>query len=81
MILTIIINTAKYLAKLLAPAVTDAPSYVKDSFDFVNKIHKKKNIYGLMCSLDVSSLFTNVPLEKAIPIAIKKIRHHHPKLT
>ena len=34
-----------------------------------------------MCSLDVSSLFTNVPLEKAIDIAIKKIKLCHPKLT
>jgi hypothetical protein len=33
-----------------------------------------------MCSLDVSSLLTNVPLEEAITIAIKKIKQFHPKL-
>ncbi|CAF0945540.1 unnamed protein product [Didymodactylos carnosus] len=70
-------NTAKYLANLLAPALNDAPSYVKDTFDFVDKIQNNKQMPGLLCSLDASSLFTNVPLEKAIPIAIEKIRNYH----
>ncbi|CAF1253614.1 unnamed protein product [Didymodactylos carnosus] len=73
-------NTAKYLANLLTPALRDAPSYVKDTFDFVDKIQNNKQMPGLLCSLDVSSLFTNVPLEKAIPIAIEKIRKYHPLL-
>jgi hypothetical protein len=29
----------------------------------------------------MSCLFINVPLEKAITIAIKKMKHYHPKLT
>ncbi|CAF1246423.1 unnamed protein product [Rotaria sordida] len=74
-------NTAKYLATLLKPAISTCPSYVKDSFDFARIIKEKKNLPGLMCSLDVSSLFTNVPLDKAIDIAIKKIKLFHPKLT
>ncbi|CAF2985711.1 unnamed protein product [Rotaria sp. Silwood2] len=74
-------NAAKYLANLLSPAIPETKSYIKDSFDFIDKIKLNKNKYGLMCSLDVSALFTNVPLEKAIPIVIKKIRHLHPKLT
>ena len=31
-------NTTKYLAKLLTPAITSNKSYIKDSFDFVEKI-------------------------------------------
>ncbi|CAF5032642.1 unnamed protein product [Rotaria sp. Silwood1] len=73
-------NAAKYLATLLKPAIPQCPSYVKDSFDFANIIKDKKNLPGLMCSLDVSSLFTNVPLEKAISIAINKIKTFHPNL-
>lgn len=74
-------NTAKYLAALLKPTVNKCPSYVKDSFDFANIIKENHNQTGLMCSLDVTSLFTNVPLDKAIDVAIKKIRITHPKLT
>ena len=74
-------NTAKYLATLLNPAISQCPPYVKDSFDFTRIIKANKDLPGLMCSLDVSSLFTNVPLEKAINIAIKKIKQYHPKLT
>ena len=73
-------NTAKYLAALLKPAISKCPSYVKDSFHFAKIIQENKDVPGLMCSLDVSSLFTNVPLDKAIDIAIKKIKSFHPKL-
>jgi hypothetical protein len=66
---------------LLAPAISKCPSYLKDSFDFVNIIKTNKDTPGLMCSLDVSSLYTNVPLEKAIDIAINKIKQHHPDTT
>ena len=73
-------NAARFLANLLTAATPEARSYIKDSFDFADKIRQNRNIYGLMFSLDVTALFTNVPLEKAIPIAIKKIRKYHPDL-
>ena len=73
-------NAAKYLAMLLKPSISKCPSYIKDSFDFANIIKDNKNLPGIMCSLDVSSLYTNVPLEQAIDIAIKKIKLYHPKL-
>ncbi|CAF3404706.1 unnamed protein product, partial [Rotaria sp. Silwood2] len=73
--------TAKYLATLLKPAISKCPSYVKDPFEFAKIIKENKNLLGLMCSLDVSSLFTNVSLEKTIDITIEKIKLFHPKLT
>ena len=73
-------NAARFLANLLTAATPEARSYIKDSFDFADKIRQNKNIYGLMFSLDVTALFTNVSLEKAIPIAIKKIRKYQPDL-
>ncbi|CAF1592066.1 unnamed protein product, partial [Didymodactylos carnosus] len=74
-------NMAKYLIALLKPAISQCPSYVKDSFDFARIIKENKDLSRLMYSLDVLSLFTNVPLEKAINIAIKKIKQFRPKLT
>ncbi|CAF1474707.1 unnamed protein product [Rotaria sordida] len=73
-------NTAKYLAKLLTPAMTRNKSYIKDSFDFVEKMKKQKTTPGLMCSFDVCSLFTNIPLHKAIDIAIENIRKYNKSL-
>lgn len=73
-------NTAKFLAKLLAPSMTCNMSYIKDSFDLVNKIKQHRTTPGLMCSLDVSSLFTNIPLDKATDIAIENIRKYNKNL-
>ena len=70
-------NTTKYLATLLKPAVKKCPSYVKDSFEFAKIIKKNRNLSGLMCSIGVSSLYTK---DKAIDVAIKKIKIFHPKL-
>ncbi|CAF0888090.1 unnamed protein product [Didymodactylos carnosus] len=72
-------RTAKYLAELLSPAMKDGRSYLKDTFHFVDKIRENKNISGIMFSLDVSSLFTSVPLDKSIELAMIKIRQYHPK--
>ncbi|CAF4139229.1 unnamed protein product, partial [Rotaria sordida] len=73
-------NTAKYLANLLTFATTCNKSYIKDSFDFVEKIKQHRITPRLMCSFDVWSLFTNIPLNKAIEIGIKNIRKYNKKL-
>ncbi|CAF1137382.1 unnamed protein product [Didymodactylos carnosus] len=70
-------KTAKFLANLLSAAMKEGSSYIKDPFDFVDKIHSNKDSTGLMFSLDISSLFTNVPLEKSVDIATRKIRQYH----
>jgi len=60
---------AKYLLKFLAPLTTNIYS-VKDSFDFVNDIRKIPNSNSLvMASFDISSLFTNIPLNEVIDIS------------
>ncbi|CAF1482133.1 unnamed protein product, partial [Didymodactylos carnosus] len=74
-------NTARYLANLLLSSISESDSYLKDSFEFVHRIKQNKSQPGLIFSLDVASLFTNVPLELAITIAIEKIRKYHPSLT
>ena len=45
---------------------------VKDSFAFVNEIrHQNTNL--LMASLDVESLFTNIPLDETIDICTNSL--------
>ena len=45
---------------------------VKDSFSFVNEILSIKSA-PYMCSFDVVSLFTNIPLDQTINICIRKL--------
>ena len=56
---------ASYLVSILQPISTNQH---KDSFSFAHWAKKYKHNNGIMCSLDVSSLFTNVPLEETLNI-------------
>jgi hypothetical protein len=64
---------SKYLARAIREARPQANSYIKDSFEFVKKIKDivldKEKEY-IMCSFDVESLYTNVPVEEAIEIVL-----------
>ncbi|CAF3033919.1 unnamed protein product [Rotaria sp. Silwood2] len=64
---------SKYLAKAIRNVRPQANSYIKDSFEFVKKIKEtildKEKTY-IMCSFDVESLYTNVPVEEAIEITL-----------
>jgi hypothetical protein len=65
---------AKYLTRLLEDARSKPQSYVKDSFSFAQLIQQQKpNKNDMMISLDVESLFTNVPVYETIELAIKII--------
>ena len=62
---------AKYLVPLLKP-VTSNQFTVKDSFKFAEEIRTQdKNFF--MASLDVDSLFTNIPLDETINICINEL--------
>ena len=58
---------AQWLTNILAP-VREAVSQhtLQDSFDFVNKIRTIDFTDKVFCSVDVMSLFTNVPLHQTI---------------
>ncbi|CAF1179846.1 unnamed protein product [Adineta steineri] len=69
-------NLSKYLARAIRNARPQAKSYVKDSFDFVNKLKEiilDKNKTYIKCSFDVESLYTNVPVKEAIEITLNYI--------
>ena len=78
-------NISKYVDFHLQPIVQSLPSYVKDTTDFLNKIKNIGDIpeESILVSLDVKSLYTNIPnkegvfavkqaLEK-LPPALKKV--------
>ena len=66
-------HLAKYLAKLLAPLATSSYT-VKSTDEFVTKIREMSipDNYQLV-SFDVISLFTKVPLDFTIDIALRRI--------
>ena len=60
---------AKHLAKKLRSLSGDTPSYIKDSYSFVqwiNNIELKDD--DLMVSFDIVSLYTMIPIDEAINI-------------
>ena len=70
---------AQYLGSLLSPHIPTNYA-TKDSFSFIEEI-KQLNTYGkFLISFDVTSLFTNIPLEGTINMAIDAIFENYPKV-
>ena len=65
-------NLASYLVGILQPISTNQHT-VKDSFSFADWAKTYKHNNGIMCSLDVTSLFTNVPLDETIQICLDRL--------
>ena len=63
---------SKWLASLLQPVLDRYTAhYISDSFTFADYVRKLDgHIDSFMCSFDVSSLFTNVPLDETIAICV-----------
>ena len=68
-------NLAKYLCNLLTPFIP-AEFCAEDSFSFVNEIQKLSMHNKFMVSFDVESLFTNIPLEESIDLAVSYITQY-----
>jgi len=66
-------NLATFLQKILQDSLPIAPSHINNSLDL---IHKLESLYipdnYILVSLDVISLFTNVPIESVIDILEEK---------
>ena len=64
-------NLAKFLVSALN-SITSNEYSLKDSFQFVNEVTTIKNANDyVMASFDVTSLFTNIPLDETIDIALR----------
>ena len=73
-------NLARFLCDLLSPLVPHDYS-CKDTFSFVSQIKNASLSKKFFVSYDVTSLFTNTPLQETIDIAINLIFDHNPNLS
>ena len=72
-------NLARFLCDHLSPLVSNDYS-CKDTFSFVSQIKNANLSKTCLVSYDVSSLFTNIPLQETIDIAINHLFNHNPNL-
>ena len=63
-------NLAKFFVPILAP-LTSNEYVLKDSFSFATNV-RDQNPDLWMCSFDIDSLFTNLPLDETIELCVKK---------
>ena len=61
-------NISAYIDIELKPYMESLPSYVKDTSDFITKIHNLKGIpeNAFLVTLDVTSLYSNIPHDDGI---------------
>ena len=73
-------NISKFVDYHLQLIVKNIPSYVQDSNDFLNQNDTAKNIPadGLLVTMDVKSLYTNIPSSEGIS-AVKAAYKSYPK--
>ena len=72
-------NLACFLCDLLSPLVPNDYS-CKDTFSFVSQIKNAKLSKKFLVSYNVTNLFTNIPLQETIKIAINLPFYHNPNL-
>ena len=72
-------NLARFLYDLLSPLVPNDYSF-KDTFSFVSQIKNTNLSRKFLVSFDATSLFTNIPLQENVAIAINRIFSHNPNL-
>ncbi|CAI2735413.1 unnamed protein product [Schistosoma spindalis] len=69
---------AKWLVQILKPLHKEIVKHsVKDSFEFVDNIKHLSVKNNFMISLDVSSLFTNIPLLETVEFICKELTVRH----
>ena len=73
-------NLACFLCDLLSPLVPNDYS-CKDTFSFFSQIKNANLSKKFLVSYDVTSLFTNIPLQESSDIAINLIFNHNPNLS
>ena len=66
---------AKKINEIILPYLP-AKYNLKSTGDFFDLIHSSNNYTGIIASLDVESLFTNVPIDATINIIIKYVYNH-----
>ena len=63
---------SSFVDSLLQPIAKSQKSYLKDTTDFINFIEKTRVVENaILVSMDVTSLYTNIPQEEGITIICK----------
>ena len=72
---------SKYVDYQLQPIVTQLPSYVKDTTDFINKLDLVKTVPTncILVTMDVKSLYTNIPHNEGLEATKKFMSRHNIK--
>ena len=75
-------NISNYVDYHLQPIVKQIPSYVKDTNNFINKINAVKSVpkNSYLVTMDVRSLYTNIPNAEGIS-AVKRAFDNYSKKT
>ena len=75
-------DISKYGDHHLQPIVKQIPSYVKDTNDFINKINAAKSVpkNSYLVTMDVRSLYTNVPNSEGISAVKRAFKNTQRKL-
>ena len=73
-------HLARFLCDLFSPLVPNDYT-CKDTFSFLSEIKNANLSKKFLVSYDVTRLFTNIPLQETIDIAINIIFNHNPRLT
>lgn len=65
-------HTAEFIDFFLNPLSVIHPSYIKDTFDFINKIRKIKiPTEAYLFTMDVKNLYTNIDVQEGIRVVTK----------
>ena len=65
----------KHIAQLLSPWAGSTEAFVRNSRQFVESIAKERlSSDELLVSFDVSSLFTNVPIQEAVDVICRQLQ-------
>ena len=65
----------------LQPIAKKVKSYIKDTNDFLKKLHSLTNLPGnsLLCTMDVVGLYPNIPHDEGLPAIRKRINERDKK--
>ena len=76
-------NISKYVDYHLRRIVKQIPSYVKDTNDFINKINAVKSVpkNSYLVTMDVRSLYTNIPNAEGISAVKRELDNYSKKTT
>ena len=76
-------NISKYVDYHLQPIVKQIPSYVKCTNDFINKINAVKSVpkNSYLVTMDVRSLYTNIPNAEEISVVKRAFDNYSKKTT